>query len=113
MLPATADLAHGQQLLDLTGDGRPDIVDLRGAGAGFHGGTADGGWNPLRRVRQVHHRPDPPHEDLGGIQRASDMLLEGHRAVPDQEDLVAEREAPGLLVENEEPSAPNRPRRRP
>jgi len=50
-----------QQLVDLTGDGLPDFVELGGPGAGFHARTADGGWAPKAHLQPAsqHQLPRP------------------------------------------------------
>jgi RHS repeat-associated protein len=47
-LPARADLS-GVRLLDLSGSGRLDVVDLAGPDPGFFARTADGSFEPLHR----------------------------------------------------------------
>ena len=47
-LPARADLS-GVRLLDLSGSGRLDVVDLAGPDPGFFERTADGTFEPLHR----------------------------------------------------------------
>ncbi|MEM9458242.1 MAG: SpvB/TcaC N-terminal domain-containing protein [Myxococcota bacterium] len=42
-----------QQLVDVTGDGRPDLVALDGPSPGFCARTPDGGFEPLRRFDRL------------------------------------------------------------
>jgi RHS repeat-associated protein len=52
--PSIAALGAGrQQLVDLAGDGRLDLVQFDGPIAGFHGRRADGGWEPYRPFRSA------------------------------------------------------------
>jgi RHS repeat-associated protein len=44
--------AGRQELLDLDGDGRLDLVELGGASPGFSERTDDGGWTPWRPFRE-------------------------------------------------------------
>jgi hypothetical protein len=46
--PSLATLEHSrQQLLDLSGDGRLDLVDFKGPAPGFFERTEDAGWEPF------------------------------------------------------------------
>jgi RHS repeat-associated protein len=49
----TALGSAGQQLLDVTGDGRPDLVSLGEPMVGYHERTDDDGWSPFRSFRAV------------------------------------------------------------
>jgi hypothetical protein len=51
-LPSRADLS-GVRLLDLSGSGRLDVVDLTGPAPGFFERTEDGGFEPLRRFASL------------------------------------------------------------
>jgi RHS repeat-associated protein len=51
-LPTRADLS-GTRLLDLSGSGRLDVVDLAGSDAGFFKRTADASFEPLRRFSSL------------------------------------------------------------
>jgi RHS repeat-associated protein len=52
--PSITALAAGrQQLLDLAGEGRLDLVQYDGPIAGFHGRMAAGGWEPFKPFRSA------------------------------------------------------------
>jgi RHS repeat-associated protein len=72
-IPSTATLGAGQQLMDLAGDGRMDLVDMTGPAAGFYERTDDNRWTPFRPFRS---RPNMP---LGGEHvRFADLTGDGH-----------------------------------
>jgi RHS repeat-associated protein len=48
-LPSHSNLSGGQQLLDLSGDGRFDVVELDDPDPGFFKRTTDGTFDPLQR----------------------------------------------------------------
>ncbi len=48
ILPAPADLARRQQLVDVSGNGRLDLAQFGGATPGFFERTASGGWETFR-----------------------------------------------------------------
>jgi RHS repeat-associated protein len=52
--PSLAALSSGQQqLVDLAGEGRLDLVQYEGPLAGFRERTSDGGWEPFTRFKTV------------------------------------------------------------
>jgi len=52
-MPAPADLAGGQQLLDLSGNGRLDVVQFGGAVPGYFERTPDAGWESFTPFASV------------------------------------------------------------
>jgi RHS repeat-associated protein len=52
-IPAGADLAAGQQLLALSGDGRLDLVALADPDPGFYRRSEDSTWEPLERFASL------------------------------------------------------------
>ena len=71
-------LANGAQLLDLAGNGRPDVVTLRGAVPGFYERTMDEGWQSFRAFRSLPNldweNPNLRFIDLDGDGH-SDILI--------------------------------------
>lgn len=47
-LPVSAHLDRGAQLMDVTGDGRPDVLTLEGPVPGYYERTDDEQWSPLK-----------------------------------------------------------------
>ena len=47
-IPSTANLSSGQQLLDLGGDGRLDVLEFDGPNPGFFERTPDAQWEQFR-----------------------------------------------------------------
>jgi RHS repeat-associated protein len=82
--PSLAALSAGrQQLLDLAGEGRLDLVQYEGPLAGFHARTAEGGWDrftPFKAVPNISTR-DP---NL----RFVDITGDGHPDILISEDTV-------------------------
>ena len=78
---ATAAPAAARELLDLAGDGLPDLVTLGGPAPGFHGRTATGGWEPFRPFASYPNlAPDGPGRrliDLTGDGHADLLVGEG------------------------------------
>ena len=83
-LPSTAALRGGrQQLVDLSGDGRLDLVDFGGTTPGFFERTADAGWDTFRAFRSL------PTVDWGNPNlRLVDLTGDGHADVLITEDDV-------------------------
>lgn len=80
--PSLAALSTGrQQLLDLEGDGRLDLVDFSGPAPGFYERTADKDWEPLRGFRQLPNlswkQPNLRFVDMDGDGNA-DVLITEH-----------------------------------
>lgn len=71
-------LANGAQFLDLAGDGRPDVVTLRGAVPGFYERTMDEAWESFRAFRSLPNvdwdNPNLRFIDLDGDGH-SDILI--------------------------------------
>ena len=71
-----------QQLIDITGDGLPDLVELGGNSPGYHARTGDGGWSPKRTFRQLpridFRDPSLRFLDLTGDGYADIMMSEAH-----------------------------------
>ena len=90
--PATANLASGQQLMDLAGDGTIDVVELSPDG-GFYERTDDAKWEGFRPFRSlpVQNWTDPNLRfvDLTGDGIADVLITEGdaftwHRSLGEQ-----------------------------
>ena len=77
-LPVPANLGGGQQLVDLTGEGRPDLVAFDATVPGYFARTADHGWEtlqPFRSLPRLHwSEPNLKFVDLTGDGRA-DVLV--------------------------------------
>ena len=71
-------LANGAQFLDLAGDGRPDVVTLRGAVPGFYERTMDEEWESFRSFKSLPNldwdNPNVKFLDLNGDGH-SDILI--------------------------------------
>jgi RHS repeat-associated protein len=71
-------LANGAQFLDLAGDGRPDVVTLRGAVPGFYERTMEEDWEPFRSFKSLPNvdwdNPNLRFIDLDGDGH-SDILI--------------------------------------
>ena len=71
-----------QQLVDLTGDGLPDLVDLGGFNSGYHARTPGGGWAPKRAFQQLPNidfrDPSLRFIDLTGDGSADIIMSETH-----------------------------------
>jgi RHS repeat-associated protein len=79
--PSLAALSGGrQQLLDLAGEGRLDLVQYEGPLAGFHERTADGGWDrfsPFKAVPNVSTKdPNVRFVDITGDGRPDILISE-------------------------------------
>ncbi|HEX7312612.1 MAG TPA: SpvB/TcaC N-terminal domain-containing protein [Pyrinomonadaceae bacterium] len=77
-LPAPAHLGGGQQLLDLTGEGRPDMVAFGGPTPGFFARTAGKGWEPLKTFTSLPRidwsEPNLKFVDLTGDGQADALV---------------------------------------
>ncbi|MBI4704888.1 MAG: toxin, partial [Deltaproteobacteria bacterium] len=77
-----AEARGGQQLLDVTGDGLPDLVDLGGPLRGFHTRSDDDSWGPLRTFGQLPNvdfsDPNLRFIDLDGDGFAEVVVSEDH-----------------------------------
>jgi len=73
-------LARGAQVMDLSGDGRPDLVVLDGPTPGFYAHDADQGWQPFRsflsRLNVDTRDPNLRFVDLNGDGRADLLITE-------------------------------------
>ncbi|WP_229426933.1 SpvB/TcaC N-terminal domain-containing protein [Massilia atriviolacea] len=80
MLRPNASLGDGVQLLDLAGDGRPDVVVMDGAMPGLYEHDDGEGWQAFKPFRAPLNRPprDPRLRfiDLDGDGRADVLLTE-------------------------------------
>jgi RHS repeat-associated protein len=78
--PVPASLAGGQQLLDLTGEGRLDLVTLAGPVPGYFARTAHEGWEPLQAFASLPQinwsEPNLQFVDLTGDGRADVLITE-------------------------------------
>jgi len=79
-LPVPASLSGGQQLLDLTGEGRPELVAFDATVPGFFARTADEDWEPLKPFSSLPRLSwSDPHlkfVDLTGDGRADVLMTE-------------------------------------
>lgn len=77
-LPVPSTLGGDYQLLDLTGEGRPDLVAFDAAVPGYFARTADDDWEPLRTFGSLPRlnwsEPNLKFVDLTGDGR-SDVLI--------------------------------------
>jgi len=81
-----ASLAAGAQLLDLAGDGSPDLVTYGGTAAGFYEHEATGeSWKPFRAFKRNSNRnfsdPNAKFIDLSGDGRADLLITENDSLV--------------------------------
>jgi RHS repeat-associated protein len=79
-LPSRRELGGGQQLLDLSGDGRLDVVAFDDPAPGFFERTADEGWEPFRPFTSLPRLdwsgPSVKFTDLTGDGLADLLLTE-------------------------------------
>lgn len=79
-IPSRNELGGRQQLLDLSGDGRLDVVTLDDPAPGFFERTPDGSWDPFRAFaslpRVAWSEPNLKFVDLTGDGRADVLLTE-------------------------------------
>jgi RHS repeat-associated protein len=82
-IPAGSGLAHGARLVDVTGDGRTDVVTLAGPVPGFHARTDDEGWAPFQAFAALPsidwQDPDLQFVDLTGDGLADVFVTEDDR----------------------------------
>lgn len=79
-LPVPASLGGGQQLLDLTGEGRPELVAFDAPVPGFFTRTADQDWEPQKTFASLPRlnwsEPNLKFVDLTGDGRADVLITE-------------------------------------
>jgi virulence plasmid B protein len=80
-IPASARLsAGGQQLVDLSGNGRLDLAEFAGATPGFYARTAEGGWENFRPFASLPRiewtDPNLRFVDLTGAGHADVLITE-------------------------------------
>ena len=79
-LPVPANLGQAQQLLDLTGEGRPELVTFDGSVPGYFERTADEDWEPLKTFDSLPRvnwsEPNLKFIDLTGDGRADVLITE-------------------------------------
>jgi RHS repeat-associated protein len=79
-IPSRSDLGGGQQLLDLSGNGRLDVVTLDGPAPGFFERTPEGSWEPFQAFASLPRldwaEPNLKFVDLTGDGRADALLTE-------------------------------------
>ncbi len=79
-LPVPASFGAGQQLLDLTGEGRPDLVAFGGPTPGYFARTADQDWEPFKTFTSLPRLdwsdPNLKFVDLTGDGRADVLITE-------------------------------------
>jgi RHS repeat-associated protein len=79
-LPAPANLTGGQQLMDLAGEGRLDLVAFDGPSPGFFAHAADSGWEPFRSFASLPRlnwsEPNLRYVDLTGDGLADVLITE-------------------------------------
>lgn len=83
--PTVALAAGSAQLLDLVGDGLPDVVSFDGAVPGFHRHDGAEGWEPFRpfpaRLSRPTRDPQLRFVDLDGDGRADVLITEDDAVV--------------------------------
>lgn len=100
--PRTA-IAAGAQILDLAGDGLPDVVVLKGPSPGLYEHDAEEGWQPFRPfTSRIGHDVDDPNVrfvDVDGDGHA-DVLVTADDALVWHQSLAEEGFGPARRVAN-------------
>lgn len=101
--PSFTALSGGRQhLVDLSGEGRLDLVQYDGPAPGFNARTADGGWEGLRPFRSLPNintrDPNLRFVDVTG-DGWPDILISGDRAFSWYESLAKDGFAPERLAQ--------------